>query len=587
MHVSADTTASGLGWVLRHTNERMVHAMAQQLGMDPLLASILVGRGVDIDHAGSFLLPTLRDALPDPLHLRDMPQAVARLLVAIRARETIAVFGDYDVDGATSTALLMRYFEQLGMKLHYYIPDRLKEGYGPTVEAFTKLIAGKNPASLILTVDCGTLAHEPIAYAQRQGVDVIVIDHHLSTGALPPAHAVINPNRVDETTEHRQLAAVGVTFLLLVALNAAIRERLGELGLKENALPNLLTFLDLVALGTVCDVMPLTGLNRAYVAQGLKVLRKRQHEGLRALCDVARLNEVPGSYHLGFLLGPRINAGGRVGEADLGVRLLTTHDAAERERIAEQLHHLNAERQAIEARVLEQALEHADRQANAPVIVVAQEAWHAGVIGIVAARLKEKFSRPAAVVAIENGQGKGSARSVLGADFGAAIHAAQLAGIVDSGGGHAMAAGFTLPAHAIPALQDFLCQRLSSAVAAYSDARVRTIDGWLGLGGANVALLEALSKAEPFGIGNPSPRFGIRQATIVHREVMKQSHLRIALADEAGHRLSAVAFHAVGTRLGEWLLAERQLHLAGELKRNHWQGRETAQFLIEDAAMVG
>ena len=345
----ADQTASGLPWVLRTDDERTVRAIAQHHGISELLAHVLVGRGVALDHVPQFLNPTLRDLLPDPSHLRDMDKAVARILRAIKDKETIAVFGDYDVDGATSTALLMQYFAQLGISLRYYIPDRLKEGYGPTIAAFEKIVEGSGvrdqgsgkeehliPTSLILTVDCGTLAHEPIAYAQDRGVDVIVIDHHLSSGELPNAHAIINPNRVDETSEHRQLAAVGVTFLLLVALNKGIRDwrlGIGEEGTSPipnpgSPAPNLLNFLDLVALGTVCDVMPLTGLNRAYVAQGLKLLKQRSNEGLAALADVARLNEAPNTYHLGFLLGPRINAGGRVGASDLGVKLLTTHDQA-------------------------------------------------------------------------------------------------------------------------------------------------------------------------------------------------------------------------------------------------------------------
>ena len=592
MHVSAQHTASGLAWVPRHEDARATLAMAQTHGMSELLAGMLIGRGVTVDDASAFLNPTLRDYLPDPFHLKDMARAVARLLRAIERRERITVFGDYDVDGATSTALLHAYFRALGVPLAYYIPDRLKEGYGPTEAAFAAIIdAG---AQLIITVDCGTLSHAPIAYAQARGVDVIVLDHHLSSGALPPAHAVVNPNRVDETSPCRQLAAVGVVFLVLVALNKKIKESGigdGGLGIEKNSPPstlNLLNVLDLVALGTVCDVMPLTGLNRALVTQGLKIIKNRSHTGLAALADCARLQESPTVYHLGFLLGPRINAGGRVGESTLGVRLLTTDQQQERSELAARLEQLNAERQAIEAGITEQALALAQRQLNAPVIVVAQEGWHAGVIGIVAARLKEQFSRPAAVIALEQGVGKGSARSVMGADMGAAIHAAHTQGIITAGGGHAMAAGFTVAAEHVDTLHAFLCQRLEHAVAEYNEARVRKLDGWVSVGAANLALIEEMSAAGPFGIGNPSPRLGIKSARIAHRDVMKDKHIRLNLVDDRGSgTLQAVAFSAVGTKLGDWLLNEKILHLAGELKLNSWQGRVRPQFTIEDAAKAG
>ena len=581
MHIPAASTASGLSWVDRAEDVRLVLAMAQQHGVGELVAGIMAGRGIGMDEVPHFLAPTLRQALPDPFHLKDMDKAVARLVHAIEKSEKIAVFGDYDVDGATSTALLFHYFRALGVGLRSYIPDRLKEGYGPTIHAFQQLI--EEGAQLIVTVDCGTLSHAPIDYAQSRGVDVIVLDHHLSSGDLPRAHALVNPNRFDETSEHRQLAAVGVTYLLLIAHNKTLREA----GFFSDARPepSLLSLLDLVALGTVCDVMPLTGLNRALVTQGLKVLRSRGQKGLAALADVARLDTVPNVYHLGFLLGPRINAGGRIGEPGLGVALLTGDDDVQLRALAQRLDVLNSERQAIEVAVTEQAMALAERQSNAPVIVVAGEGWHAGVIGIVASRLKEKFSRPAAVIALAGGSGKGSARSVTGADFGAAIHAAQVQGIIESGGGHAMAAGFNLRAESVSALHEFLIQRLSPAVAAYHEARVLKLDGWLSASAANLQLIEEVACAGPFGTGNPSPRFGIRSAKILHREVMKDKHVRVTIGDDAGNgRLNAVSFNTVGTTLGQWLLSERVLHLAGELKCNEWQGRQSPQFLIEDAA---
>ena len=584
MSIDSRYTASGLSWVLRHENERRVLAMAQIHGISEMLARILVGREVAVEDVPLFLQPTLRASLPDPFHLIDMDKAVARLVKAIGARERMAVFGDYDVDGATSSSLLFDYFSALGRPLDIYIPDRLKEGYGPTITAFDTLI--NRGATLIITVDCGTLSHDPIAHAAARGVDVIVLDHHLSTGALPPACAIVNPNRVDESSPHRNLAAVGVTFLFLVALTKRMKEEaVNQIPNPQSPIPDLLDFLDRVALGTVCDVMPLTGLNRAFVTQGLKVLRQRHHAGLAALADRARLDETPNVYHLGFLLGPRINAGGRVGEANLGIRLLTSADENERIELAARLDQLNAERQAIEASITEEAMAIAASQANAPVIVVTKEGWHAGVIGIVAARLKEQFARPAAVIALEGEVGKGSARSVVGADIGAAVHAAHTHRLLLAGGGHAMAAGFSLSKSQIPAFQNFLCERLSRAVSEYQEARVKKLDGWVTVGGATFALLEDIERAGPFGVGNSSPRLGLRHVRILHRDVMKEKHIRLTLCDDAGsQRLTAVAFHAVGNRLGEWLLTERNLHVFGELKRNRWQGRDTVQLIIEDAA---
>lgn len=579
MDIPSSQTASGLAWVPRTSDPRLALAMAQQHGISELLGSILAGRDVALEQVPHFLAPTLRDQLPDPFHLKDMQKAVTRIVRAIEANETIAVFGDYDVDGATSTALLWHYLTPLGVKLIPYIPDRAKEGYGPSVAAFNALMA--QGASLIITVDCGTMAHEPIRIANASHVDVVVLDHHLSGTELPAAHALVNPNRYDETSSMRYLAAVGVTFLLLVALNKTLRE-LGKFAQQPE--PNLLALMDMVALGTVCDVMPLTGLNRAFVSQGLKLLAQRRQRGLAALADVANLNEPPSCYHLGFIYGPRINAGGRVGEAGLGVRLLTGTDDGELQDTALRLHKHNAERQAIEANVLEQAMQQAASQSNAPVIVVAGEGWHQGVIGIVAGRLKEKFSRPAAVISMDGASAKGSARSVPGADMGAAVHAAVVQGILTHGGGHAMAAGFSLAPEQIGIFREFINQRLSRAVTEYAESRVRKLDGWISCASGTAELLSDIARAAPYGLGNPSPRFAIRHARILHRSVMKDKHLKLVLGDEAGGRLNAVAFNVGDSQLGAWLATMPTLHLAGELTMNRWQGQETVQFIVEDAA---
>jgi len=575
-------TASALPWRIRCEDARAQLAIAQQHGVSELVASILVGREVAVDEVPQFLNPTLRDYLPDPFHLLDMEKAVTRILRAVQGGERIAVFGDYDVDGATSSALLMEYLGALGANVVAYIPDRMLEGYGPTLEAFEKLI--DQGATLIITVDCGTFAHTPIAYAQSRGADVIVLDHHLSSGALPNAYAIVNPNRVDETSPHTNLAAVGVTFLTLVALNQKLK---AEGFSPASPLPNLLALLDIVALGTVCDVMPLTGLNRAFVAQGLKVMAQRRRLGLSVLSDISRMDESPNVYHLGFLLGPRINAGGRVGKSSLGVELLTATDEAHARDVAAILDMHNQERQAIEVGVQEQALALAEQQRNMPVIMVAAHGWHQGVIGIVASRLKERFSRPAFVVAVEDGIGKASGRSVAGVDMGAAIQAAVAEGLIEKGGGHAMAAGFSVQESKLEALHQFLITRMGAGVATYTEGRVKTYDGLISVSGASLETLEDIARAGPFGMGNPAPRFVIPSARIAHVVVMKEKHLRITLADDSGTaRLNAVAFGAVGTVMGEWLMTEKTLNILGELKRNSWQGKDSAQFMIDDVARV-
>jgi single-stranded-DNA-specific exonuclease len=591
--IAAKNTASGLPWHMRLRDDNVALAIAQQYDIPEIAARILAGRNVARDSVPDILNPTLRALLPDPYHLRDMDKAVARIMAAIASRETIAVFGDYDVDGATSAAQLVRYFAALGIAILTYIPDRMREGYGPNINAFDALIA--KGATLIITVDCGTLAHREIAHAAAKHCDVVVIDHHIGEPQLPEAVAVVNPNRADETSPHTNLCAAGVVFLLLVALNAALREQgffqesvmrgQQEGGMKVGE-PDLLSMLDMVALGTVCDVMTLTGLNRAYVKQGLKVLAQRQNVGLQSLSNIARMEETPGVYHLGFLLGPRINAGGRVGQSPLGLQLLTSDDMGETQAIATQLDQYNRERQAIESSVLEQAMLQAEAQQNMPVMLLASPGWHAGVIGIVAGRIKEAFARPAAVVSLEAGVGKGSARSVAGADMGAAIHRAQHAGIITAGGGHAMAAGFTVPEANIAALHEFLCDQMEAAVTAYGESRARLLDGWLRVASITPEWLHAISELGPYGMGFPAPRFALKQVRIVHKQVLKDAHIKLVLMDEGGTtRLNAIAFGATHKPLGEWLLSKPQLNLMGEVKWNRWQGNATPQLIVEDAAI--
>jgi len=566
-------------------DERLGLALSQRFGLPEIVGRLLAIRGVGPEDAENFLSPSLKSALPDPSHLKGMDAAVARVVSALADGEPVAVFGDYDVDGATSAAILHRYFAAIDADLRIYVPDRTREGYGPNAEALLKLHA--EGVRVVLTVDCGITAHDPLATAQQAGLDVIVLDHHVAEPALPPAVAVVNPNRLDDDSPHKTLAAVGVTFLFLIALNRALRES-GQF--PAGAEPDLIRLLDLVALGTVCDVVPLVGLNRVLVTQGLRIMARRQNTGLKALADVARVTSPPGTYHAGFLLGPRVNAGGRVGQADLGARLLTTNDPVVALSLAEQLDRYNTERKAIEQAVLDEALALAEAQAaeGAPVILVAGQGWHPGVIGIVASRIVERVNRPVCVAGIDNGLAKGSCRSIAGVDLGAAIIAARQAGLLVNGGGHKMAAGFTVAAKGIDALHAFLRKRLESAVTVAGAIRTLTIDAALTPAAATRALQQEIDRVGPFGAGNAEPRFALTGVRIAKADVVGGAHVRCQLADQQGGRLKAIAFRCAEEPLGQALLQAQGggLHLAGKLRADDWQGREDVQFLIDDGAPV-
>jgi len=554
--------------------ERLAEGMAQTTRLPLALCMSLAGRGVAAEAALAFLAPQLRDLLPDPLALRDMGPAAHRLLQAVERRERIAVFADYDVDGGASAALLIVWLRGMGRAATLYIPDRIDEGYGPNVPAMQALGAAHD---LILCVDCGTLSHEPIAAA---GCDVVVLDHHLGAETLPPALAVVNPNRQDEDGTLGHLCAAGVVFLLLVEANRRLRVQ-GVAG------PDLMGMLDLVALATVADVAPLTGVNRALVRQGLKVMARRERVGLRALADIARMDQAPTAYALGFVLGPRVNAGGRIGAADLGARLLATEDAAEAAALAERLDALNTERRDIEARVREAALAQAEaRGMDAPLVWAAEAGWHPGVVGIVAARLKEAAHRPAVVIGIENGIGKGSGRSVSGIDLGAAVHRLAAEGLLIKGGGHRMAAGLTVAADRIEAAMARLTEILSRQGAGGMAREDLRIDSLLLPEGATPALVEQIEAAGPFGAAAPAPRFVFFDQSVSARRI-GETHLRLSFGPP-GARLEAIAFGAFDTPLGPALLdaGHHRFHLAGRLEVNHWNGRSKVQLRLEDAARV-
>ncbi|MDZ3833281.1 MAG: single-stranded-DNA-specific exonuclease RecJ [Sphingopyxis sp.] len=559
---------------------------AENLVPDDLVTQLLLARGVTRDDLDRQRTPTLRGFMPDPSIFQGMDAASARLADAVEAKEAITIFGDYDVDGATSAALLVRLLGALDVPVGAYIPDRLMEGYGPSGAALVRI--GEAGSRLIITVDCGAQAFDAIAEAKAAGVEVIVVDHHQCATRLPDAFAVVNPNRLDEAPDaalHGNLAAVGVAFLLGAALLRTLRARGFFSGRSE---PALLDLLDLVALGTVADVARLTGFNRALVTQGLKIMARRGNTGLSALMDAARLAKPPSASDMGFALGPRINAGGRVGKSDLGVRLLTTTDPQEAADIAMELNRLNEERRAIEAAVLDEAITASAATANAPVAIVSGVGWHPGVIGIVAGRLKERLHRPAIVIAIdEAGVGKGSGRSISGVDLGAAILAAKECGLLTAGGGHAMAAGLTVEAGKIDALGAFLNERLAADVERASGDKALLIDAVLAPRGISPLWCEAIESAGPYGAGWPAPRVATGPVRIVESGIVGTDHVRLIVAGDDGARFKAIAFRSAETDLGQALLharGNRKLWLAGRAKRDDWGSRPAAELHLEDAA---
>ena len=581
-----ERSLSGKKWRWRGGNMDLSRGGSATVAHD-IVTQLLLARGVVEADLGRNRTPTLRDFLPDPSEFNDMDTAADRLAQAVLSGERITVYGDYDVDGATSAALLIRLLRDLGVEADYYIPDRLLEGYGPSGEALVKL--GEQGSSLVVTVDCGAMAFDALQQAHDAGVDVIVVDHHKCAAELPRALALVNPNRLDESdlaAGHGHLAAVGVAFLLGIALVRTLR---GRGFFESRSEPDLMGLRDLVALGTVADVAALHGLNRAFVAQGLKVMARRANTGMAALIDASRLKRAPACSDLGFALGPRINAGGRVGESTLGVRLLTTQDPEEAQAIAAQLSQLNDERRAIEAAVQEGAEEQLAAQHNRAVTLVAARGWHPGVIGIVAGRIKEKTGKPALVIAIdeETGQGKGSGRSIAGVDLGAAIIAARESGLLVAGGGHAMAAGLTIEADRLDAFSDWLDERLAKDVARASAGQSTVLDLAVSPGGLVPDLVETLEGAGPFGMGWPGPRLAVGPVRLVKCDVVGTGHVRIVASGDDGRSFKAIGFRMADSELGQTLLhgtRGRRLWLAGRAKIDDWAQRASAELHLEDAA---
>ena len=584
-------SARGLAWRNRldAAGLNLATAISQRHGLPDLLGRVLAARGGTLDNVPVLLNPSLKECMPDPSSLRDMDKAALRLARAVETGEPVAIFGDYDVDGGSSSALIARFLAAHGRSARIYIPDRLLEGYGPNAAAISQLI--KEGAKLIVAVDCGTTSHAPLGVAKNTRTDIVVIDHHQADAVLPDVHAVVNPNRQDDVSGLGNLCAAGVVFLLLVATTRTLRAS-GYYKTTGTAEPPLLEWLDIVALATVCDVVPLEGLNRAYVAQGLKVMRQRRNPGIKALADAAGMKEVPNPYHLGFVLGPRINAGGRVGDAGLGAKLLSTDDPLEAGAIAVKLDKHNRERKAIEVAMLEAALAEAEHalmdNPDLPILISGSPEWHKGLVGLVASRLTDRFARPSCVIAWQTErEGTGSLRSIAGVDIGGAVRAAMEAGLLVKGGGHAMAAGLTVTKDKFADLSAFLAQRLAASVDRNRDAAGLDIDGALTPASVSMELMAQIEQAGPFGQGNPVPRFVFPAHRVRGARVMGEAHLRVTIEAGDGSKLEGVAFRAVGQPVGELIMASvggMPLHFAGSLRRDTWGGREKIEFTIEDVA---
>lgn len=578
-------SACGMAWRhrLSERQEATALAIAQGSGISDIVARVLAARGVTAEGAERFLNPTIRELLPRPTTLTDMEKAAKRIALAIMRRESVAIFGDYDVDGAASSALVKRFLAHYGVPAEIYIPDRIFEGYGPNPEAMRELV--RRGASLIITVDCGTNSAASVEAANEAGADVVVLDHHQVGGPLPAAVAIVNPNREDDLSGQGHLCAAGVTFLAMVQTTL----ELAALGNTDR--PDMLSFLDLVALATVCDVVPLVGVNRAFVVKGLLAIHRQENAGLAALTRVSRIGEPVRTFHLSFLIGPRINAGGRIGDAALGSKLLATDDPAEAGRIAETLDRLNQERQAMEQEMLAAARAEADLElatGNGPAILVtANDGWHPGIVGLIASRLKEHARRPAFAVAFNpNGVGTGSGRSISGFDLGRLVRAAAAAGLIVKGGGHAMAAGITVERARLGELRAFFEERAAAEVGILREEERLEIDAAVSADGATLALLDELEAAGPYGSGHPAPVLALPRHRLTDARIVGTGHIRVDLQSATGARLQAMAFRAENTDLGDFLFRNRgaTINVAGSLSGNYWNGSRSVQFRVSDAA---
>jgi single-stranded-DNA-specific exonuclease len=587
--LDVEKSVKGQRWVARLDDQRLAHTIAEKNELPEILGRVMAARGVTPDEAEAFLNPTLRSLMPQPSAFLDMEKGAARLAEAIVKKETIGIISDYDVDGVSSAAIMVRFLASVGHEANVYIPDRLTEGYGPSEKAVTTL--KEQGTELLLTLDCGVMSHDPLAHAADLGLTTIIVDHHQAGVDLPQAYAVINPNRQDDTSGQGHLCAAGVVMILIAAVNKQLRT-LGHYN-EQRPEPNMLQWLELVALATVCDVVPLKGLNRAYVTQGLRIMSRRENQGISALADVGGLKRKPDVYGLGFILGPRINAAGRVGHAEEALALLTTNDKGQAYALARNLDDLNRKRQVIELRVVDEAIAQAEaamgKDKKPSIVVVAADGWHPGVVGLAASRLKDRFSVPSLVLAINKttGQATGSGRSITGVDLGKAVRLASEAGILTKGGGHAMAAGLTVPTERLAELRQFLEESLTSEVENLRDPSL-AVDGALTASGATLDLIELLEQAGPYGSAHPSPMFVFPAHKVIYADQAGTDHVRCTLVASDGTKLKAIAFRALNTELGELLLSERNhpIHIAGRLVADEWGAKRVPSLQIEDAVVI-
>ncbi len=587
--LDVEKSVKGQRWVARLDDQRLAHTIAEKNELPEILGRVMAARGVTSDEAEAFLNPTLRSLMPQPSAFMDMEKGAARLAEAIIKKEAIGIISDYDVDGVSSAAIMVRFLASVGHEANVYIPDRLTEGYGPSEKAVTSL--KEQGTELLLTLDCGVMSHDPLAHAADLGLTTIIVDHHQASLELPHAYAVINPNRQDDMSGQGHLCAAGVVMILIAAVNKQLRI-LGHYN-EQRPEPNMLQWLELVALATVCDVVPLKGLNRAYVTQGLRIMSRRENQGIAALADVGGLKRRPDVYALGFILGPRINAAGRVGHAEEALALLTTNDKGQAYALARNLDDLNRKRQVIELRVVDEAIAQAEaalgKDKRPSIVVVAADGWHPGVVGLAASRLKDRFNVPSLVLAMntKTGLATGSGRSIAGVDLGKAVRLASEAGILTKGGGHAMAAGLTVPTEKLAELRQFLDETLLAEVETLREPSL-AVDGALTAGGATLDLIELLEQAGPYGSAHPSPMFVFPAHKVIYADQAGSDHVRCTLVASDGTKLKAIAFRALNTELGELLLSERNhpIHIAGRLVADEWGAKRVPSLQIEDAAVI-
>ena len=574
---------SGKNWILKKYNQEELLHIKNNFSLDEITSKLLSIRKIKKEDINSFLNPSIKNFLPNPNNLMDMEKSTRRTFSAIKNKDKIGIFGDYDVDGATSTALLGKYFAELSLDYEIYIPDRKKEGYGPSVKSFEELI--KNGSKIIYTVDCGTLSFEAIEYAKQNNIDVIVLDHHQSEVKLPSAYSIINPNRIDDKSNLQYLCAAGVTFMFLVSLNRQLRL---ENWFEDNIIkePNLINYLDLVSLGTVCDVVPLIGLNRAIVKQGLKVIKSKKNLGLKTLLDICKIDASPTIYHLGYMLGPRINAGGRVGKCSHGANLLLDSDPKNAFKLATELNQFNKERQILEQDLLQKIL-NKTQNSNDPVLILSGSNWHEGIIGIVAARLKDKFNKPVIIISVEGKIGKASARSIIGFDIGSVIIAANQKKILLKGGGHKMAGGFSIKIENIQKFKDFVFKKFKNINEDLTSQRPLLLDSIISPLAINLDFYNKIHVLSPFGSGNPEPRFIIEDLKTINGKVVGEKHIKSLLIGKDGTSIKTIAFNAVENDLSAYLIKKNNklFNIAGKLSLNEWKGQSNVEFIIDDISV--